>query len=83
MVEFNLPVGGSTIFGLIGEYRTTDFDLGDREDDDLLVELSGERFIRKNLSVESSIEYRDRDSTIVGEDFDEFQVRLGITYSSF
>lgn len=83
IVSFNLPIGGATAIGLIGEYRTTDFDLGDREDDDLLVELTGERFVRKNLSLNSSIEYRDRDSTIEGEDFDEFQVRLGITYTNF
>jgi hypothetical protein len=83
VVEFSLPVGSSTFFGLIGEYRTTDFDIGDREDDDLLVELTGERFVRKNLSLNSSVEYRDRDSTIPGQDFDEFQVRLGITYTNF
>jgi hypothetical protein len=83
VVEFNLPVGGSTAFGLIGEYRTTDFDLGDREDDDLLILLRGDRFVRQNLSLNSTLEYRDRDSTIPGQDFDEFRVRLGITYTSF
>ena len=83
IVTFNLPIGATTAIGLIAEYRTTDFDLGDREDDDLLVELTGERFVRQNLSLDSSIEYRDRNSTILGEDFDEFQVRLGITYRNF
>jgi len=83
VIEFSLPANSTTLFALLGEYRTTDFDLGDREDDDLLVELSAEYYARKNLSFGSSIEYRDRDSTIDGEDFDEFQVRIGLTYTNF
>ena len=83
VIEFTLPLSGSTRLGLLGEYRTTDFDFGDREDDDLLVELSAEHFARKNLSFGSSLEYRDRDSTIAGQDFDEFQFRFGVTYTNF
>jgi len=83
VIEFVLPVSGSTRLGLLGEYRTTDFDFGDREDDDLLVELTAEHFARKNLSFGSSLEYRDRDSTIAGQDFDELQFRIGVTYTNF
>lgn len=83
VIEFTLPVTGTTYLGLLGEYRTTDYDIGGREDDDTLVELTGEYLARRNLSFESSVEYRDRDSTIAGEDFDEFLVRVGFTYSNF
>jgi|GEM_PF-5766467 len=83
VIEFSIPANSTTLFALLGEYRTTDFDLGDREDDDLLVELSAEYFARKNLSFRSTLEYRDRDSTIAGEDFDEFSARIGVAYTNF
>ena len=83
VVEFTLPVTSTLIFGLLGEFRTTDFDIGDREDDDTLVELTGSYFLRRNLRFESSAEYRDRDSNEVGNDFDEFLVRIGLIYTNF
>lgn len=83
IIDFTLPVTSTTVFGLTSEYRITDFDIGDREDDDFLIELTGEYFARRNLSFISAIEYRDRDSTIDSADFDEFLVRIGITYTNF
>lgn len=82
-ISFELPLNGTTTIGLASEYRETEFDVDSREDEDFLIMLSGEYHARRNLVFESTLEYQEKDSDAVGEDFDELVARIGFVYTNF
>ena len=82
-VTFTLPYSSLLLFGLSGEYRESDFDIGDRDDNDKYIELSSTYFYTRNWRFESSVDYRERDSDQQGSDFDAYEFRVGIVYSNF
>ncbi len=83
IVEFSLPYSDRVVFGLSGEFRETDFTLDNRNDEDLLIQFEATNYITRNWRLESSIDYRDRDSDVEGSDFDAFEIRAGIVYQNF
>jgi hypothetical protein len=66
------------ILGAGASYSTSDFEGAGREDEAFSVGMSGTYLVNRNLRVNLQYNYQNRDSNVVGADFDERSVLLSL-----